>query len=411
MKNFHSLFQKAQSLNLIDKFDDAVLFYDLGTMGQLLERFAAHFPANHNPTVAVKTCPLLSVLQQIGTYNFGHEAASLSEVIISGQQSDQLLVYDGPAKEIHELELILPYKERLIINANSFGDLKKIQALSFPNIGLRINPRVVPRVEKRFDVSQSGSQFGVPLDFKKEIITAYSRDKRLNTIHFHLGSGMASVSPFEQALQLVEPLLREIEVARSENGLPPLKYIDIGGGLLAEPLNKDMQRAQRLGTLLKERFGHLWEKYTLITEMGQYIHTHVAWLCTKIADILYHRKRPILIAHSGANMFPRQAYTNTPPPFTYANLRPSSSSSSTQAYDIAGPLCFAGDRVEENVSLPTMNPGEWLVVDSVGANTFSLYSMHCSWLFPKVIGYDERKNTFKILKERMRTEDVIKFWS
>ncbi len=411
MKNFLSLFKKAQSLNLIDSFDDAVLFYDLGAVSQLLEKFASHFPSNHKPTVAVKTCPLASVLQQVGSCHYGHEAASLSEVILAAQQSNQLLVYDGPAKEIHELELLLPYKERLIINANSFGDLKKIQTLPFPNIGLRLNLQVTPHVEKRFDVSQSGSQFGVPLDFKQQIIDAFSQDERMNTVHFHLGSGMTSVVPFEEALQLLEPLLKVIASNRSKNGLSPLKNIDIGGGLAAEPLANNMERAKKLGALLREKFGHLWENYTLITEMGQYIHTHCAWLSTKIADVLDHRNRPILIAHSGANLFPRQAYTNTPPPFTYANLSPSSSTRPVRAYDIAGPLCFAGDRVEENVSLPTLEAGEWLVVDSVGANTFSLYSMHCSWIFPKVIGYNEDKGEFRIIKDRMRTEEIVEFWS
>jgi diaminopimelate decarboxylase len=145
--------------------------------------------------------------------------------------------------------------------------------------------------------------------------------------------------------------------------------------------------------------------------MGQYFHTHCAWLCTKIADVLHHRKRPILIAHSGANMFPRQAYTSIQPPFKYDALMNEKNREKTVSYDIAGPLCFAGDRVEESVLLPKMDTKDWLVVDSVGANTFSLYSMHCSWPFPKVIAYNENQNLVKIIKKRMQVDDIIKFWS
>ena len=411
MKDFHGLFEKAQEDNLIDENDDAVIFYDLEALSNLLKEFVHVFPANHKPTVAVKTCPLSSVLSVIGENNFGHEAASLSEVLLAAQSSDQLIVYDGPAKEKNELEKLLPFKDRLIINANSFNDLEKISSFPFPNLGLRINPRVAPRVESRFDVSQSGSQFGMPLDFKGEIIDAYGRLENLNTIHFHLGSGMQSIHPFEKALEIVEELAEEIERKRKENGFPPLSYIDIGGGLMAEPQNDRLPRAADLGQLLKNRFAHLWDKYTLITEMGQYFHTHCAWLCTKIADVLHHRKRPILIARSGANMFPRQAYTSVQPPFTYDTLLDSKNREKTVSYDIAGPLCFAGDRVEESVLLPKMDTKDWLVVDSVGANTFSLYSMHCSWPFPKVIAYNEKQNLFKIIKKRMQVEDIVKFWS
>ncbi|NBC24509.1 MAG: hypothetical protein GVX78_02720 [Bacteroidetes bacterium] len=411
MKNFRGLFEKAQSDNLIDENDDAIIFYDLEALRSLLNQFVHLLPTNHKPTVAVKTCPLSAVLSEIGENNFGHEAASLSEVLLVAKSSDQLIVYDGPAKEKKELEKLLPFKDRLIINANSLHDLEKISSFTFPNLGLRINPRVTPKVERRFDVSQSGSQFGVPLNFKEEIIEAYSTLKNLNTIHFHLGSGMQSIHPFQKALELVEELAEEIEIARKKNGLPPLSYIDIGGGLMAEPQNDKLLRAAELGELLKNQFAHLWDKYTLITEMGQYFHTHCAWLCTKIADVLHHRDRPILIARSGANMFPRQAYTTVPPPFTYDTLMDSKNRKKTVSYDIAGPLCFAGDRVEEGVLLPKMSTKDWLVVDSVGANTFSLYSMHCSWPFPKVIAYNESQKQIKIIKKRMQVEDIVRFWS
>lgn len=409
MKDFRPLFEQAQSEKLLSEADDAIIFYNLGALRKLLHDFSGCFPSNHIPSVAVKTCPLSAVLAEIGKCGFGHEAASVPEALLAAKHSSQTIIYDGPAKKISDLKKLLSLQNRLIINANSFQDLQKIRTFRFQNMGLRINPQVSPKVEKRFDVSQSGSQFGVPLIFREEIIEAFTKVERLNTIHFHLGSGMTSVKPFEQALVQIETLIGDIELKREKKGWSPLSFIDIGGGLLADEPDRQLDRAQKLGTLLQKRFYHLWEKYRLATEMGQYFHTHCASLFTQIADVLHHRQRPIIIAHTGANMFPRQAYTNSPPPFKYSILN--SSKNQTQAYDIAGPLCFAGDRVAENVMLPSVQAGDWLVIDAVGANTFSLYSMHCSWPFPKVIGYDTQSNKMSIIKDRMSIKSIIDFWS
>ena len=410
MKKFLPLFKKARSKGLLDEQDDAILFYDLGALKKLLKDFADLFPKNHIPTVAVKTCPLAGVLKTIGKMGFGHEAASVSEALLAAKHSSQTIIYDGPAKRSIGLKRLLPIKDRLIVNANSFTDLQKIRQFSFPRMGLRINPQVEPKVEKRFDVSQSGSQFGIPLHFRKDIIEAYATIENLNTIHFHLGSGMTTIHAFEKALELTEDLAAEIEVERKNKGFSPLSTIDIGGGLLANNPEGGLSRARDLGSLLQNRFYHLWTKYTLATEMGQYFHTYNASLFTQVSDVMHHRKRPIIIVQTGANMFPRQAYTTSPPPFTYSILGSSSEPGDT-AYDIAGPLCFAGDRVQENVHLPTVKPGDWLVIDAVGANTFSLYSMHCSWPFPKVIAYDSELGEIRIIKERMSTEQIIDFWS
>jgi diaminopimelate decarboxylase len=410
MTDFKNLFQRAHRQNLITPEDDATIFYDLSALKERIIKFEALFPSQHLHTVAIKTCPLSAILSEIGKTGFGHEAASVAEVLLAAQASDAHIVYDGPAKRKEELELILPLKDRLLINANSLQDLKKISPFPFPHIGLRINTQVQTRVNDIFDVSQRRSKFGVSIKRKEEIIEAFSSIENLDSLHFHLGSGMNNITPFVNALTLLDELCQAIEVERKKVGFRPLSNIDIGGGLLAELPRKELQKAKALGQVLQNDFGHLWDKYTLITEMGQYFHTQNAWVCTKISDVIHHKSRPTIIAQTGANMFPRQAYTSTPPPFAYSILG-AAANAPLRSYDIAGPLCFAGDIVAENISLPETKEGDCLVIDAVGANTFSLYSMHCSWPFPKVIGYESEGQNMRIVKERMGFEQLIAFWS
>ena len=78
--------------------------------------------------------------------------------------------------------------------------------------------------------------------------------------------------------------------------------------------------------------------------------------------------------------------------------------------DIAGPLCFGGDFIRRSVKLPQPAPGDLLVVQDTGANTFSLWSRHCSRQFPKVISCNG-SNDIRIAKQRESVDSIIEFWS
>ena len=81
----------------------------------------------------------------------------------------------------------------------------------------------------------------------------------------------------------------------------------------------------------------------------------------------------------------------------------------SSATDVAGPLCFGGDYIRRGVLLPDVSPDDWLAIHDVGANSFSLWSRHCSRPFPKVIAMDAGFASVK--KERESLESVISFWS
>jgi hypothetical protein len=47
-----------------------------------------------------------------------------------------------------------------------------------------------------------------------------------------------------------------------------------------------------------------------------------------------------------------------------------------RSYNIAGPLCFQGDFLVKDLSLPQVDAGDILIVLDTGAYTFSLYSRY-----------------------------------
>ena len=49
-----------------------------------------------------------------------------------------------------------------------------------------------------------------------------------------------------------------------------------------------------------------------------------------------------------------------------------------QKYRIVGPLCFAGDVLYESIDLPILEEGDEILIFNTGANTYSMWSRHCS---------------------------------
>ncbi|MDC0434954.1 diaminopimelate decarboxylase, partial [bacterium] len=98
---------------------------------------------------------------------------------------------------------------------------------------------------------------------------------------------------------------------------------------------------------------------------------------------------PNVFVHLGADLFTRHVYTPAAPlAITVLNSDGHEKTGSEQIYNIAGPLCFAGDYLARNLDLPLIEEGDWLLISDVGANTYGLWSRHCTRTVPKVLGID-----------------------
>ena len=84
---------------------------------------------------------------------------------------------------------------------------------------------------------------------------------------------------------------------------------------------------------------------------------------------------------------------------------------------IAGPLCFAGDVIAVREPLPWPRLGDRVVVRDAGANTFALFSRHCSRRAPPVFAFashDQEEHPKGVsvvcVKETESEESVLQFW-
>jgi diaminopimelate decarboxylase len=196
-----------------------------------------------------------------------------------------------------------------------------------------------------------------------------------------------------------------------------INIFNIGGGLPAKYKRADapLQFAE-YATALHQRCPRLFEPtVTLVTEFGRSIHASCGWVAAKVEYVIEHGDAmSTLLVHVGADMFVRKAYC---PDEWHHDLSVCDStgrlpSGAQRIFNVAGPLCFAGDYLDRGVSLPSnVREGDYVLIHDAGAYTFSMWSMYNSRQFPAIIGYNLTDDSFCCLRRRQSIDEIVEFWS
>lgn len=412
---------ESRAQGLIDEADTSVIFIDMDITEDRVSRLKAAFPKSTLHAVAIKSNPLASVLKFLVQLDTGLEAASLSEVrmaVDAGASLDRI-VFDSPAKTRQEIEYLRKNYPGVRINADSLDELKRYPTRdSKLRLGLRVNPNVNSKTIKSMNVSGVYSKFGQLMSGNNEqIIADCLRWEDLDCLHFHIGSQHESFEPVFAAANRVVDLAATINEAA---GYSKVKTIDIGGGFPVNYFAGSPFEIKEYADGLRNHCPRLFDgTYNLITEFGRYVHAHAGWVATKIE---YVKKtsgnKQIAIVHVGADMFLRECYNPDDwhhrhfvmnPDFSIKAELENKAANMIVETDFAGPLCFGGDFVIRDSKLANVAADDWLVIQDVGANTFALWSRHCSRAFPKVIQIRQRAVT--VARSRESYESIAKFWN
>jgi len=355
------------------------------------------------------------------------------------------IVFDSPCKSLAELDFAL--RRGVTINANSYAEVQKIHTAlgrlardrvrSNSVIGLRVNPMVGAGAIDALSTATATSKFGVPSsyagqaetglqpgeeDLREKIIKTYLEFPFLTGIMCHVGSqGMPVESMVQGALHIMQ-LADEIDVRSEAFGVSKrITHVDIGGGLSAnygsdEVVHTFREYAQKLGAACRDLLRASPHR-RIITEFGKAIITKTGVIATRVEEVVEQQalrvpaggKRSVTaVVQAGADLLLRTAYCPDKFPHRLVLLdahkqvltsseTPVTSTSEawsvpsplrTEAYvTVAGPLCFSGDVLGRNLSLPEPRQGDVCLVLDAGANTLSLFSRHCSRLSPTVFAF------------------------
>lgn len=400
--------QAATVAGLVDDADTSVILYDLDALERQVERVRASFPGAAWHSVAIKSNPLMCVLRELADMGMFAEAASAEELALARAAGfDNRMIWDSPAKTLREISDVMAGPP-MLVNVDSFAELERYPPGEV-RLGLRVNPEQRPDTISSLATGVAGSKFGVPISQREQILEAFVAEPRLTAIHVHSGSNSRSLEPMVEAVAAVVELAEEINARPSTFGR--IDTFDIGGGLQHTDDAEHPLSVERYGALLAERVPKLFDgTYRVVTEFGRFHHLGAGSTASRVEYVTTSPERTHVVVHVGADSFVREVYDADHWQLAFAGR---GASEAVGSFDVVGPLCFEGDVIARSVNGPVPEPGEWLVAERTGANTFSLWSRHCSRAFPTVLLYrsSDVAGTLRIGKRRETLADTVAFWS
>lgn len=335
-----------------------------------------HFPSNTLHAIAIKTNNHPEVLKHIVSRGFGLEAASIEEVKLAQATgiSANKIVFDSPVKTQEEINYCHQHLPGALINVNCLEEIERYPSNFSGKLGLRINPLVTVNTDKNLNVSQLNSKFGVPITKEESILQTLTKSDKFTALHFHIGSGIADYQPNLKAFKTVLNLAKKVNKIREQKGNQKLiDTIDIGGGIDFDLDHQTENISDFTNSLNKELQN---SEYKIVTEFGKFIHETNAFVSSSVEYITKNTSESHnAFIHVGADLFLRKTYSSMQIHYPIAVI---GKEGTQQKYRIVGPLCFAGDVLYESVELPILNQGDEIILFNTGANTYSMWSNHCS---------------------------------
>lgn len=388
-EQIETVYYNALAKKEIGESDTSCIFYSKEILEDRLSLLKKNFPKETLHTIAIKTNSSLEVLKHIATEGFGLEAASMEEVLLAVDAgvTNQKIVFDSPVKTKLEIDYCHKNLPGIIVNANSIQELERYPENFSGRLGLRINPLVDADAPDILNVSKSTSKFGVPISQRKAIIKAALKHQKITGLHIHIGSGIKNYEANIIAFEKIQTLANEINKQRQEANISSqIEFIDIGGGIQFDERDQNFSISNFVNQL--SSLG-IFDQFQIVTEYGKFVHKDAAFV---VSDIEYitdgeiHEDSKTAFIHVGADLFVRKVYSNLDLNFPFHIIRKESTTNLKEYnYNIAGPLCFAGDFLYYGISIPEITEKDKFTILEIGANTLSMWSQHCGRKKPKLI--------------------------
>jgi len=394
----------------------SIIFYDLDQIAERIKRLKTIFPRKTLHTVAIKANPLPRILEYLKHFGVGAEGATLPEIYLaekSGYAPDKI-IFDSPAKTHQEIRYVL--ERGFHLNADSLQELDRINRIrrdinTQSTIGLRINPQIGTGKIEMTSTAGKYSKFGVPLDEKQnQIRSHYQKYSWLTGVHLHIGS---QGNPIDQLIGGIEKVYHFVEDLNTKLG-GQIKYFDIGGGF---PVSYHKAEAPPDLTYFSGKLGEkcpqlFTDNYQLITEYGRSIHANSGWTATQVEYIKESQQINTAVVHVGADLLMRRCYLPDQWHHDVSVLDTNGvpKQGPKKKYNIVGPLCFSGDILHRNITLPEIKAGDFIIIHDTGAYTLSMWNRHLSRQIPLVLGYRKSGEKFTVLKQKESLEDIYQFW-
>jgi diaminopimelate decarboxylase len=406
-KNGSLYFEEVEVRKIAEKFSTPVYVY---SKNQIKENFLSYKSAflelNRKYLIcfAIKSNSNSEILKIIKNLGGGADITSGGELYraLKSGIDNKKIVYAGVGKTKQEIEFAIK-NDILMFNVESKDEVELLESICRQknkkvNIAVRVNPEVNTHTISYVSTGEEGTKFGIPIgdvvEFCKYIKIEF---KNLNLVglHFHIGSQICDLEPFVEATKKVVSLVKTLR----QIGIK-LRYLDVGGGLGIRYKDEEPPNPKNLILRLSK---YIPEDLTIICEPGRSIVGNSGIL---ICKVLYHKKvrnKNFLIVDASMTDLIRPAFYGA-----YHNVVPVviSNHRSLLTCDIVGPVCETSDFLCKNRTIPDVENGEYLVIETVGAYGFVMSSNYNSRLRPAEVMVENNK--FYLVRKRDDYKDLVR---
>src|SRR6266567_7960003 len=371
---------------LAKKFGTPLYVYSQRTLTrhfQNLDRAMAGL--DHLICFAVKSNSNQSVLRVLARLGSGFDIVSAGELqrVIAAGGDPRKCAFAGVGKTEDEIEFALR-KGVYSFNAESEPELQRINRIAarlkkIAPVAVRVNPDVEARTHKKITTGTYENKFGIAFE---DIEAVYARaaklkNLRLRGFQMHIGSQITEVTPFQQAVRKVLPLVKRLKEKHN------LEFFSIGGGLgivykpaLASGTAEWWQSPAAKNILTPETYANrlvpLLQDLGLriLMEPGRFICGSAGVLLTRIEYVKRTGKKNFLIVDAAMNDLIRPAFYDA-----YHEIIPLGRGGVARIKsDVVGPICESGDFFCHDRPMPKVGQGDHLALLSAGAYGFVMAS-------------------------------------
>ncbi|WP_135830253.1 diaminopimelate decarboxylase [Halorussus halobius] len=358
-----------------------------------------HFAVKANYNLGV-----LSVLRDEGCHAEAYARCELSATQAAGFDPENVLL-TGMNRPLEDVEraLSLGVEYFLVDNETELANIREAadRTDSGPKVLIRGNPAMEVPTHPEVATATRESKFGLDIESGRALSVARdavdAENLTLAGVQLHVGSQIRGVEPYEVAAREMLAFAAEV---RDETGVE-IDVLDLGGGFPV-PYDEDVPDTEAIVAAMADAVraaatDHDLSEPELFVEPGRRLVGNAGTLLAEVGVVKETPHSTFAVLDAGTN-----AVSSYWPYPIYA----ASSGESTATYDVAGPLCYTGDVIQEGVSLPELDPGDVLAVDRIGAYSLGSASHTNAEPKPPVVLVRESGDV-DLIREGETCEDVL----
>jgi diaminopimelate decarboxylase len=405
-------------VDLAEEFGTPLYIFDEYTLRHKCREFKDEFCKYHPDTLVIYASK--AFLNRALALIFKEEGLGL-DVVSGGELSIAQSVdfpldrvyFHGNNKTPEELSLALDWRVGRIV-VDNFYELELLNKLAgergiSQNILLRLTPGVDPHTHEYTTTGTIESKFGFPLAMgqAEEAVNQALSASNLNLLgfHFHLGSLVTEIEPYELAVELVLRFAQEIGKKFNFS----LGEFNIGGGF-AVPYLLDSE----------------------VPMIAEYARVLIGKLSNLISGLGSRRPRLIvepgraIVGQAGVALYRVGTIKEVPGIKKYVcvdggisdNIRPALYGAKYEALvankalgaereviTIAGKLCESGDILVRDVSLAKVHPGDLIAIPVCGAYSIPMASNYNALPRPAIVMPKEGRA--RLIRRRETYQDLM----